>query len=125
MCAAYGARGIARNGESRPKKRAPLTSLEVTAWRLRRLINSGDGRHSARRVLLGLRTFQSKSNVSVQIERGTSMNIFRRLTVALLPLAIPLLAAGGQPSSAGPSSQSAGQSRNDSSPLVDKVRAAT
>jgi hypothetical protein len=38
------------------------------------------------------------------------MNIFHRLTFALLPLAIPLLAAGGQPSS---------------SPLVDKVRTAT
>jgi hypothetical protein len=39
------------------------------------------------------------------------MSIFRRLTFALLPLAIPLLAIGGEPAG--------------SSPLIDKVRAAT
>jgi hypothetical protein len=43
------------------------------------------------------------------------MNIFRRLTVVFLPLALSFLAAG-QPSYAGSS---------DQSPLIDKVRAAT
>jgi hypothetical protein len=51
------------------------------------------------------------------------MNIFRRLTLALLPLAIPLLAAGVQPSYAGESSQNASQMRT--STLIEKVRAAT
>jgi len=46
------------------------------------------------------------------------MSIFRRLTFALLPLAMPLLAAGGQP-------QNTSQSNNDALPLIDKVRSAT
>jgi len=53
------------------------------------------------------------------------MNIFRRLVYGLLPLALPLLAAGGQPSYAGQSTQNVSQSKPDSSPLIDKVRAAT
>jgi hypothetical protein len=46
------------------------------------------------------------------------MSIFRRLTFILLPLAIPLAALAGQPAAAL-------QSKNDLSPLVEKVRAAT
>src|SRR5260370_41952795 len=53
------------------------------------------------------------------------MNIFRRLTFALLPLAIPFLATGAQPSDAGHGQQNASQSKNDRSPLIDKVRRAT
>ena len=52
------------------------------------------------------------------------MNIFRRAAYGLLPLALSLLAAGGQPSHAG-QTQNVSQSRPDSSPLIDKVRAAT
>jgi hypothetical protein len=44
------------------------------------------------------------------------MNIFRRLTIALLPLAISFLAAGGQPTFA---------AEKNTSPLIEKVRAAT
>jgi hypothetical protein len=43
----------------------------------------------------------------------------------LLPLAIPLLATGGTPSDPGHGPQNASQSRNDRSPLIDKVRRAT
>jgi hypothetical protein len=53
------------------------------------------------------------------------MSIFRRPTFGLLTLAISLLAAGGQPSYAGNNPQTTSQSRNDFSPLVDKVRRAT
>jgi hypothetical protein len=53
------------------------------------------------------------------------MNIFRRLAYGLLPLALPLLVTGGQPSYAGQSAQNVAQSKPDSSPLIDKVRAAT
>jgi hypothetical protein len=53
------------------------------------------------------------------------MSIFRRLTLALLPLALPLLAAGGQPSDPGRGLPNASQPQNDRSPLIDKVRRAT
>jgi hypothetical protein len=53
------------------------------------------------------------------------MNFFRRLTFALLPLAIPLLATAGQPSDPGQGQQTASQSKNERSPLIDKVRRAT
>lgn len=53
------------------------------------------------------------------------MNIFRCLMIALLPLAMLLLAAGGQPSYASPSPQNVTQSKNDLGPLIDKVRSAT
>jgi len=52
------------------------------------------------------------------------MNILRRPTFVLLPRTIPLPAAEAQPY-AGPMPQNASQSRNDASPLVDKVRNAT
>jgi hypothetical protein len=52
------------------------------------------------------------------------MNIFRRLTIALLPLAISLLATGGQSTFAGQSAQNASPPKT-TSPLIDKVRAAT
>jgi hypothetical protein len=51
------------------------------------------------------------------------MNIFRCLTLVLLPLAIPLIATGVQPSYAAESPQNASQTRT--STLIDKVRAAT
>jgi len=53
------------------------------------------------------------------------MNIVRRLMFASLPLAMTLLASGEQPSFAGQSAQSAWQPKPDSSPLIEKVRAAT
>jgi hypothetical protein len=53
------------------------------------------------------------------------MNIFGRLTFALLPLAIPVLATAGLPADAGQGQQNALQSKNDRSPLIDKVRRAT
>jgi hypothetical protein len=53
------------------------------------------------------------------------MNIFRRLTFAMLPLAMSLLATGGQPTFAGQSPQKASEEKTDTSPLIDKVRAAT
>ena len=53
------------------------------------------------------------------------MNIFRRLAIALLPLAISLLATGGQPAFAGQSPQNASWAKSVDSPLIDKVRAAT
>ena len=52
------------------------------------------------------------------------MNIFRRLTFALAPLAVSLL-AGGQPTFAGQTAQNASEEKADTSPLIDKVRAAT
>ena len=51
------------------------------------------------------------------------MNSLRRLTLALLSLAIPLIAAGVQPSYAAESPQNVSLSRT--STLIDKVRAAT
>jgi hypothetical protein len=53
------------------------------------------------------------------------MKIFRRTALALTSLAIPLLAMVGQPLYAGSSPLPAPESRTDSSPLIDKVRAAT
>jgi hypothetical protein len=53
------------------------------------------------------------------------MNIFRRLTFALLPLAMSLLATGGQPTFAAQSPQNASEEKTDTSPLIEKVRAAT
>jgi hypothetical protein len=53
------------------------------------------------------------------------MNTFRRLTLALLPLAIPLIVTGGQPSYAGQGPQNASQAITARSPLIEKVRAAT
>jgi hypothetical protein len=53
------------------------------------------------------------------------MNIFRRLTPALLPLAASLIAAGGQPSYAAESPQIGSQTIPAHSPLIDKVRTAT
>ena len=53
------------------------------------------------------------------------MNIFRGLTFVLLPLAMPLLATGEQPSDPGHAQQTALQSKNERSPLIDKVRRAT
>jgi hypothetical protein len=50
------------------------------------------------------------------------MNILHRLTFALLPLAMSLLASGGQPTFAG---ESAPHEKTDTAPLIDKVRAAT
>jgi hypothetical protein len=52
------------------------------------------------------------------------MNIFRRSAHGLLPLALSLLVTAGQPSYAG-QTQNVSESRPDSSPLIDKVRAAT
>ncbi len=54
------------------------------------------------------------------------MNIYRRLTSALLPLAIPLLAIAGQPGNSAPAlaANDAAQAK-PFSPLVDKVRKAT
>jgi hypothetical protein len=58
--------------------------------------------------------------------RRTTMNIYRRLTSALLPLAIPLLAIAGQPGNSAPAlaANDAAQAK-PFSPLVDKVRKAT
>jgi hypothetical protein len=53
------------------------------------------------------------------------MNIFRRLSLALVPLTISLIATGGQPSYAGESAQNALQTATGASPLIDKVRTAT
>ncbi len=53
------------------------------------------------------------------------MKIFRRLRFALLPLAIPLLTLGGQPTDPGHGQQDFVQSKNDRAPLIDKVRRAT
>jgi hypothetical protein len=53
------------------------------------------------------------------------MNIFRRLTLASLPPAVLLLVMGGHSSYGGQSPQAAPQSRPGSTPLIDKVRAAT
>ena len=53
------------------------------------------------------------------------MSISRHLTRGLMALAIPLLAAGGEPSYAEGVSQGASQSKPDTGPLIDKVRAAT
>jgi hypothetical protein len=53
------------------------------------------------------------------------MNNFRRSTIAMLPLALSLLALGGKPAFAGPPSAKASPATMDSSPLIDKVRAAT
>jgi hypothetical protein len=53
------------------------------------------------------------------------MNIFRRLTFALLPLAMSLLATGGQPTFGAQTAQNASEDKPDTSPLIDKVRAAT
>jgi hypothetical protein len=69
-----------------------------------------------------VRAHCARSNTS---QRRPSMNDFRHLPLALMLLAIPLLATGGQPSYAGQGLQSASQSRNDPSPLIDKVRGAT
>ena len=57
------------------------------------------------------------------------MNVYRRLTSALLPLAIPLLAIAGQPGNSAPAfaahdGEHAAQAK-PFSPLVDKVRKAT
>jgi hypothetical protein len=57
--------------------------------------------------------------------RESPMSIFRRLTFALLPLAIPFAAMGGQPAYSGPGSQNASHSKKEPSPLIDKVRRAT
>jgi hypothetical protein len=53
------------------------------------------------------------------------MNIFRRVTFASLPFAMFLLATGGQPTFAGQSPKTASEDRADTSPLINKVRAAT
>jgi hypothetical protein len=53
------------------------------------------------------------------------MNIFRRLTFAFVPLAMSLLATGGQPTFAAQSPQNASEEKTDTSPLIEKVRAAT
>ena len=53
------------------------------------------------------------------------MNILRRLTVALLPLAIPLLTTGSAPAYAGPIPQVSSEPSHNPSPLIDKVRFAT
>lgn len=53
------------------------------------------------------------------------MNIFRRLTITLLSLAIPLLTTGVRPLYAAPSPPNASQSKTDTSPLIEKVRTAT
>jgi hypothetical protein len=53
------------------------------------------------------------------------MNIFRRLTFALLTLAISLLATGGQPTFADQDPENSSQANRGPSPLIDKVRAAT
>jgi hypothetical protein len=53
------------------------------------------------------------------------MNMFRRWVPVLPLLAISLVAAGGRPSYAGQSPQSAAQTSTAGSPLIDKVRAAT
>jgi hypothetical protein len=52
------------------------------------------------------------------------MNRFHRLTIGLLPLAISLLASG-QPTFAAQSPQNAAPPKMETSPLIDKVRAAT
>jgi len=53
------------------------------------------------------------------------MNIFRHSSITWLPLAICLLALGGQIVFATPAPQNASPATVDSSPLIDKVRAAT
>src|SRR5258708_2420332 len=53
------------------------------------------------------------------------MKYFRPLTFALLPLAVSLLATGGQPTFAVQSPQNASEEKTESSPLIEKVRAAT
>jgi hypothetical protein len=53
------------------------------------------------------------------------MKYFPRLTIALLPLAVSLLATGGQPTFAAQSPQNASEERTETSPLIEKVRAAT
>ena len=53
------------------------------------------------------------------------MKYFRPLTFALLPLAVSLLATGGQPTFAGQSPQNASEEKTEASPLIEKVRAAT
>jgi hypothetical protein len=53
------------------------------------------------------------------------MNIFRRVMITLLSLAIPLLTTGVRPSYAAQNPQNASQSKTDTSPLIDKVRTAT
>lgn len=53
------------------------------------------------------------------------MSIFRHLTLGLMTISIPLLAAGSEPSYAEQGSQNVSQSKPDTGPLIDKVRAAT
>ncbi len=53
------------------------------------------------------------------------MNVFRPTMVALAPLAMALFAGVGHSAHANSSPQAAEESRTDSSPLVDEVRAAT
>jgi hypothetical protein len=53
------------------------------------------------------------------------MNFIRRLTRAMLPLAIPLFAMGVPPAYAAESPQNASQTITHTSTLIDKVRAAT
>jgi hypothetical protein len=53
------------------------------------------------------------------------MSIIRRVTFAVLPLAMPFLAQGALPAHAASTEQNISQSRTDSGPLIDKVRAAT
>jgi hypothetical protein len=53
------------------------------------------------------------------------MSIFRRVTFAVLPLALPLLTFGALPAHGAASASNVSESRTDSAPLIDKVRAAT
>jgi hypothetical protein len=53
------------------------------------------------------------------------MSIFRRLTITLLPLALPLLTLSALTVHAATSATDVAQSRSDSGPLIDKVRAGT
>jgi len=53
------------------------------------------------------------------------MSIFRRVTITLLPLALPLLTLGALTVHADTSASAVSQSKTDSGPLIDKVRAAT
>jgi hypothetical protein len=53
------------------------------------------------------------------------MNIFRLASITLKPLALPLLALGALTAHAGTSAPDVSQSRSESAPLIDKVRAAT
>ena len=53
------------------------------------------------------------------------MSIFRRVTITLLPLALPLLTLGALTAHAGTSAPAVSQSGTDSAPLIDKVRTAT